>query len=143
MKTVLCNNHLCGKEYSIKFDNCPFCGTPNPISESERKNMIENDNEDVTENVVEDKQFNGIVIGLIWISIFFFGIRNHDIIYIFNNYILFEIIIIFNILLFDIFIFSCFFSVILNITTVIIIYSYIFFNTINFNFFNLISFFVI
>ena len=75
MKTVLCNNHFCGKEYSIKFDNCPFCGTSNPISESERKNMIENDNEDVTENVVEDKQFNGIVIGLIWISIFFFGIR--------------------------------------------------------------------
>lgn len=75
MKTVLCNNHLCGKEYSVKFDNCPFCGTPNPISESERNNMIANDNEDVTENVVEDKQFNGIVIGLIWISIFFFGIR--------------------------------------------------------------------
>ena len=75
MKTVLCSNHLCGKEYNVKFDNCPFCGAPNPMEESDRRSMIANDNEDVTEKRAEDKQFNGIVIGLIWISIFFFGIR--------------------------------------------------------------------
>ena len=75
MNTVFCNNNHCGKEYNVKFDNCPFCGAPNPMDESERKNMAANDNENVTENGVENKQFNGIVIGLIWISIFFFGIR--------------------------------------------------------------------
>lgn len=28
--TVICTNHLCGKEYHIDFEKCPFCGTANP-----------------------------------------------------------------------------------------------------------------
>lgn len=75
MKTVFCNNHLCGKEYNVLFDNCPFCGTPNTINETDRKKIA---NEEVAEKLngeEKNNQFNGIVIGLIWISIFFFGIR--------------------------------------------------------------------
>lgn len=29
MKTVNCNNRTCNKEYSVAFEKCPFCGTPN------------------------------------------------------------------------------------------------------------------
>ena len=75
MKTIFCNNHLSGKEDNVEFNNCPFCGALNPMDKLERKSMTSIDNEYVTENGAKDKQFNGIVIGLIWISIFFFGIR--------------------------------------------------------------------
>lgn len=75
MKTIFCNNHLYGKEYNVEFDNCPFCGALNPMDELERKSITSIDNEDGTENGAKDEQFNGIVIGLIWVNIFFFGIR--------------------------------------------------------------------
>jgi len=76
MNTVKCSNHLCGKEYNVQFDKCPFCGTDNPMDEEERKALIEKEK---AENIsVEDEstsQFHWLIVGLIWISIIFFGVR--------------------------------------------------------------------
>ena len=76
MNTVNCNNHLCGKEYNVQFDKCPFCGTDNPMNEEERKALIDKEK---AENVsVEDdttSQFHWLIVGWIWISIIFFGVR--------------------------------------------------------------------
>ena len=76
MNTIRCNNRLCEKEYSVQFDKCPFCGTPNPIEESERTTLIEKNKaiKDLDENG-DNNQFHEVVVGLIWISIIFFGIR--------------------------------------------------------------------
>jgi hypothetical protein len=41
MNTVKCSNHLCGKEYNVQFDKCPFCGTDNPMKAEERKVLID------------------------------------------------------------------------------------------------------
>ena len=77
MNTVKCSNHLCGKEYNMQFDKCPFCGTDNPMDEEKRKALIEKEK---TENIsVEDEstsQFHWLIVGLIWISIIFFGVRD-------------------------------------------------------------------
>lgn len=77
MNTVKCSNHLCGKEYNVQFDKCPFCGTDNPMDEKKRKALIEKEK---TENIsVEDEstiQFHWLIVGLIWISIIFFGVRD-------------------------------------------------------------------
>lgn len=76
MNTVNCSNHLCGKEYNVQFDKCPFCGTDNPMNEEERKIHIDKEK---TVNVgVEDdttSQFHWLIVGWIWISIIFFGVR--------------------------------------------------------------------
>ncbi len=76
MNTVICSNHLCGKEYNVQFDKCPFCGTDNPMDEEKRKALIEKEK---AENIsVEDEstsQFHWLIVGLIWISIIFFGVR--------------------------------------------------------------------
>ena len=76
MNTVKCSNRLCEKEYSIEFDKCPFCGTPNPMEESERISLIENNKtpKDWSDNS-NSNPFNVVVVSLIWISIIFFGIR--------------------------------------------------------------------
>ena len=76
MNTVKCSNRLCEKEYSVEFDKCPFCGTPNPLEESERMTLIENNktSKDWGDNS-NSNPFNVVVVSLIWISIFFFGIR--------------------------------------------------------------------
>lgn len=76
MNTIKCNNRLCGKEYNVKFDNCPFCGTSNPLEESDRKKVIDRDERDKDTKIVNNSsQFNGFVVAIIWISIVFFGIR--------------------------------------------------------------------
>ena len=76
MNTVICSNHLCGKEYNVQFDKCPFCGTVNPMNKEERKALIDKEN---VENVsVEDdttSKFHWLIVGWIWISIIFFGVR--------------------------------------------------------------------
>lgn len=75
MNTVKCNNRHCGKEYNVQFDNCPFCGTANPMPESDRKTLIEERGKSDDVNNVENRQFNGFVTGIIWLSIVVGGIR--------------------------------------------------------------------
>ena len=76
MNTVRCSNRLCEKEYNVQFDNCPFCGTPNPMEESERKAMIEKSKATDFRNSSSDESlFNGWVTGIIWVNIIFFGAR--------------------------------------------------------------------
>ena len=76
MNTVKCSNRLCEKEYNVQFDNCPFCGTPNPMEKSKRKVLAEKNMAGEKPNDEDVRpQFNVIIIGLIWISILFFGIR--------------------------------------------------------------------
>lgn len=75
MNTVKCNNRHCGKEYNVQFDNCPFCGTANPMPESDRKTLIEERGKCDDVNNVENRQFNGFVTGIIWLSIVVGGIR--------------------------------------------------------------------
>ncbi len=60
--TVICPNHSCGKEISIKFDNCPFCNTPliktkrtaeEIINEHKRKEeLINKQKEEIFKDVV-------------------------------------------------------------------------------------------
>lgn len=38
--TVICNNHLCGKEYHENFKKCPFCGTDNPSYKEPEKGTV-------------------------------------------------------------------------------------------------------
>ena len=76
MNTVKCSNRLCEKEYSVEFDKCPFCGTPNPMEESERKTMIEKSKAtDIRNSSSDESLFNGWVTGIIWVNIIFFGAR--------------------------------------------------------------------
>ena len=76
MNTVKCSNRLCEKEYSVEFDKCPFCGTPNPMEESERKTMIEKSKTtDIRNSSSDESLFNGWVTGIIWVNIIFFGAR--------------------------------------------------------------------
>lgn len=76
MNTVKCSNRLCEKEYSVEFDKCPFCGTPNPMEESERKAMIEKSKAtDIRNSSSDESLFNGWVTGIIWVNIIFFGAR--------------------------------------------------------------------
>ncbi len=55
MKTVFCSNRLCGKEYSVQFDKCPFCGTINPLDE---RYKIDNTNVCDSPNQDNGDQFN-------------------------------------------------------------------------------------
>ena len=76
MNTVKCSNRLCEKEYSVEFDKCPFCGTPNPMEESERKARIEKSKAtDIRNSSSDESLFNGWVTGIIWVNIIFFGAR--------------------------------------------------------------------
>lgn len=76
MNTVKCSNRLCEKEYSVEFDKCPFCGTPNPMEESERKAMIEKSKvTDIRNTSSDESLFNGWVTGIIWVNVIFFGAR--------------------------------------------------------------------
>ena len=76
MNTVKCSNRLCEKEYNVQFDKCPFCGTPNPMEESERKTMIEKSKAtDIRNSSSDESLFNGWVTGIIWVNIIFFGAR--------------------------------------------------------------------
>lgn len=76
MNTVRCSNRLCEKEYNVQFDKCPFCGTPNPMEESERKTMIEKSKAtDIRNSSSDESLFNGWVTGIIWVNIIFFGAR--------------------------------------------------------------------
>lgn len=76
MNTVKCSNRSCDKEYSVQFDKCPFCGTPNPIEESERKAMIDSSTViNGSNGSGDDDKFNGWVTGMLWISIIYGGIR--------------------------------------------------------------------
>lgn len=76
MNTVNCSNHLCGKEYNVLFDKCPFCGTDNPMDEEERKVLVEKEKaKNVSVENDTTRQFHWLIVGLIWISIIFFGVR--------------------------------------------------------------------
>lgn len=76
MNTVNCSNHLCGKEYNVLFDKCPFCGTDNPMDEEERKVLVEKEKaKNVSVENDTTRQFHWLIIGWIWISIIFFGVR--------------------------------------------------------------------
>ena len=76
MNTIKCSNRLCEKEYNVQFDKCPFCGTPNPMEESERKTMIEKSKAtDIRNSSSDESLFNGWVTGIIWVNIIFFGAR--------------------------------------------------------------------
>lgn len=76
MNTVKCSNRLCEKEYNVQFDKCPFCGTPNPMEESERKSMIEKSKAtDIRNSPSDESLFNGWVTGIIWVNVIFFGAR--------------------------------------------------------------------
>ena len=76
MNTVKCSNRSCDKEYSVQFDKCPICGTPNPIEESERKAMIDSSTViNGSNGSGDDDKFNGWVTGILWISIIYGGIR--------------------------------------------------------------------
>ncbi len=76
MNTVRCSNRLCEKEYNVQFDKCPFCGTPNPMEESERKTMIEKSKTtDIRNSSSDESLFNGWVTGIIWANIILFGGR--------------------------------------------------------------------
>ena len=76
MNTVRCSNRLCEKEYNVQFDKCPFCGTPNPTEESERKPMMEKSKAtDIRNSSSGESLFNGWVTGIIWVNIIFFGVR--------------------------------------------------------------------
>lgn len=72
MKTVLCSNHLCGKEYSVQFEKCPFCGTDNPLDERSRIAMTDINNSPSQDN---GGQFNVLITIWIWASIVFVGIK--------------------------------------------------------------------
>ena len=77
MNTVKCSNRLCEKEYNVQFDNCPFCGTANPMEEGERRVLIEKENNDteLKPEVTNGEKFSGWVTGIIWLNILFGGIR--------------------------------------------------------------------
>ena len=76
MNTVNCSNHQCGKEYNVQFDKCPFCGTDNPMDEEERKVLVEKEKaKNVSVENDTTRQFHWLIIGWIWISIIFFGVR--------------------------------------------------------------------
>lgn len=40
MNTVKCSNRLCEKEYSVKFNKCPFCGEDNPQFKRKKQSVI-------------------------------------------------------------------------------------------------------
>lgn len=77
MNTVKCSNRLCEKEYNVQFDNCPFCGTTNPMEEGERRALIEKENNDteLKPELTSSDKFSGWVTGIIWLNILFGGIR--------------------------------------------------------------------
>ena len=76
MNTVRCSNRLCEKEYNVQFDKCPFCGTTNPMEESERKTLIEKSKAtDIRNSSSDESLFNGWVTGIIWANIILFGGR--------------------------------------------------------------------
>lgn len=77
MNTVKCSNRLCEKEYNVQFDNCPFCGTANPMEEGERRVLIDKENNDteLKPEVTNGEKFCGWVTGIIWLNILFGGIR--------------------------------------------------------------------
>lgn len=54
--TVICPNHLCGKEVSDKFDHCPFCHTPLIKPKKTAEDIINeyNRKEEDLRNAVED-----------------------------------------------------------------------------------------
>jgi len=77
MNTVKCTNRLCEKEYNVEFDNCPFCGTANPIEENERRAILEKEHNDteLKPELTDSEKFSGWVTGIIWLNILFGGIR--------------------------------------------------------------------
>lgn len=48
-ETVVCQNHMCGKEYHKNFEKCPFCGTENPQYCKEA--VLENQKEEYHEGI--------------------------------------------------------------------------------------------
>lgn len=77
MNTVKCTNRLCEKEYNLEFDNCPFCGTANPMEETERRTLLEKKHNDteLKPELTNGEKFSGWVTGIIWLNILFGGIR--------------------------------------------------------------------
>lgn len=77
MNTVKCTNRLCEKEYNLEFDNCPFCGTANPMEETERRTLLEKKHNDteLKPELTDSEKFSGWVTGIIWLNILFGGIR--------------------------------------------------------------------
>lgn len=77
MNTVKCTNRLCEKEYNVEFDNCPFCGTANPMEETERRTLLEKKHNDteLKPELTNGEKFSGWVTGIIWLNILFGGIR--------------------------------------------------------------------
>lgn len=77
MNTVKCTNRLCEKEYNLEFDNCPFCGTANPMEETERRTLIEKKHNDteLKPELTNGEKFSGWVTGIIWLNILFGSIR--------------------------------------------------------------------
>ena len=77
MNTIKCTNRLCEKEYNVEFENCPFCGTANPMEENERQSLIEKEHNDteLKPELTNSENFSGWVTGIIWLNILFGGIR--------------------------------------------------------------------
>lgn len=54
--TVICPNNLCKKEYSEKFEKCPFCGTPKPSMENNTISLAGKELLVTTTNTIENAE---------------------------------------------------------------------------------------
>ncbi len=72
MGTVKCPNHICGKEISDRFNNCPFCNTPlTNVKSIKSDDSTRSEESDYQENTNYD---DGLSIGwtlVYWIIAFF------------------------------------------------------------------------